>query len=119
MRIGKFAAICAIAFMLMLGNAQAKEKYAVGLQSTYVTSGISGKYLASDKLALQAVLGSGWLSNDVLLRGLFAFKEEDQYKLYGAAGLGVQLYRTGTALDINGAVGIETNWQNWIEDIFP
>ncbi|MDH5544137.1 MAG: hypothetical protein OEZ43_01015 [Gammaproteobacteria bacterium] len=121
MKTIKASLLMIISLFVSAGAAQAEDKYALGLQSMYISNGISGKLFLNDKTSLQAVLGSGWWSTDIAVRGLFKFKEEKKYNLYGAAGVGVQMWRfgTGTGIDFNGSVGIETNWENWIDDIFP
>lgn len=99
-------------------TASAKEQYAAGTQSLWVSTGLSGQYFINDKLRAQAYLGFGGFNTDIGARALYILKEKDQYNFYGAGGA---LFQMGSVsgLEMAGAVGVEVDVRKWLKDFIP
>jgi len=102
-----------------LTGVQASEDVAVGIQGGILGAGLSGKMMLNDKLTGQVVLSSVGKFSSLMGRGLYTFKEQKEFDLYGVGELGTWFDGDGAYFSLGAGIGIETNWQNFIEDIFP
>lgn len=71
---------------------QGKGKFAIGVDTTFPVSGLSGKYWFDDKLGGQVIVG---LFGDLSMYGgrvLYKFQEEENHYLYDAILLGTWTY---------------------------
>jgi len=62
-------------------------KFGVGVQLSFPTGGISVKKEMSDTLTAQATLGGGGFFTVIGGRGLYKFKKEPEYDIYGFGSL--------------------------------
>ena len=62
-------------------------KFGVGAQLSFPTGGISVKKEMSDTLTAQVTIGGGGYYTIIGGRGLFKFKKEPDYDIYGFGGL--------------------------------
>ena len=87
--------------------------------------GISGKYDFIDKVTAQAIVGAWGFNNltSITGRGLYKFKEQDFYDLYGYGSLTSWTWDNGfdseTVFGFGGGVGIEYNIQGLDRDLPP
>jgi len=101
------------------GGAFGAEKYAIGTQLGVLGAGLSGKMKLNDKLTGQAVLSSLGTLTSLSGRGLFKFKEQKEFNLFGAGEVGMWANSDKVGLSLGASIGVETNWQNFVDDIFP
>jgi len=113
--------------------AAADSKYAIGWQSTFPVWGISGEMKIDDKLTAQLMLGPSSVLSSYAARGLYKFKQEKAYDVYGFGMLGLFTYSgrslniatfqyedtTETAFGFGAGAGIEANWQQWLPEMPP
>lgn len=103
----------------LVANAQA-EKYAVGLQSGFTGTGVSGKYFMSDKMAANLIVSGGFGFSTLTGRGLFTFAEEDVFDVYGIGEVGMWILSgADTYFSLGAGVGVVADWSHWIEDVEP
>ena len=62
-------------------------KFGVGVQLSFPTGGISVKKEMTDELTVQATLGGGGYYTVIGGRGLYKFKKDAAYDIYGFGGL--------------------------------
>jgi hypothetical protein len=85
----------------------------VGLQSSYPAHGLSVKMDLDSKISVQGILGFLGTVNSYTVRGIYKFKKEQFYNLYGFGSLGMMTWDgTGTYADetifgIGGGGGLE------------
>ena len=101
------------------GAVFAEGKYAAGTQLGVLGAGLSGKMKMNDKLTGQVVLSSLGTLTSLSGRGLFKFKEQKEFSLYGAGEVGMWINSDKAGASMGASIGVETNWQNFVEDIFP
>jgi len=113
--------------------AQADNKYAAGMQSSFPAWGISGKMKIDDKITAQAILGPMGSLGTYAARGLYTFKSEKEYDMYGFGMLGLFTYEgktlnlitlqnevtTEVGTGFGAGVGIEANWQHLAPEMPP
>lgn len=91
-----------------------EEKYAIGAQSGFTSYGISMKYRHTDIVTVQGTLGLFGDVQNYGVRGLYTFKDEGLYSLYGFGGLGLWTWDSGvssiddeTVIGFNAGAGVE------------
>lgn len=95
-----------------------EPRWGVGLQFGFSSGGLSAKYRFSNTVTAQGTLGFFGSLQNYGVRGLYAFKKEPQYDIYGFAGLGVWrwdgsiFFRSESAVGVSGGGGIEYMLEN-------
>ena len=85
----------------------------VGLQSSYPAHGLSLKMDLDSKISVQGILGFLGTINSYTVRGIYKFKKEQFYNLYGFGSLGMMswngssTYADETIFGIGGGGGLE------------
>ncbi|MDH5217666.1 MAG: hypothetical protein OEX19_08215 [Gammaproteobacteria bacterium] len=105
--------------ILCVGNAFGSDKYAIGTQLGVLGAGLSGKMKINDNLTGQVVLSSLGTLTNLSGRGLFKFKEQKEFNLFGAGEVGMWANSDKAGMSLGASLGVETNWQNFVDDIFP
>jgi len=124
-----YSILLAITLLLSATNSYAesmsgKSKYSLGFQTGFETCGISGKMDLSDKMAVQGIIGFFGTMTNFSGRGLYKFKSEEYWDLYGYGQAGIWMWDGGyvgseTAFGIGGGAGIEWDWRAINKDLPP
>ena len=111
-----------------------EEKFGIGVQFTFPAWGVSGMMDVTDKTSIQGILG---LIGDLKMyagRGIYRFRKEPYWNVYGYGMIGAWSYTgykigydsnfnvektTETALGFGVGVGIEYTWRAWIPELPP
>lgn len=93
-------------------------RYGVGFQGTFPAWGISGTIGITDDITGQLILGPFGFLQTYAGRGLYQFREEPYWEMYGFGMLGVWTYNYGfnrrnteTSLGIGAGAGIQYDWR--------
>ena len=109
-----------LSLFLLMSTTQAAEStggYAVGFQSSGVSSGLSGKMEISDEITAQAVLGFFGAVSNYSVRGLYKFNSDEHWDAYGFGSLGMWTWDGSGGFDdetvfgLGAGVGIEYDWR--------
>ena len=110
----KIAVLSMLVSLFLMGSAQATEKFAFGIQNGLASWGISGSYFVNDKLRGQVNVSNFSLGG----RGLFILQEKNKVDIYGVGEVGLW-YGSYDGVNMAAGAGVEVNWADFIEDIFP
>lgn len=107
--------------VMLAGNANAldlgqplsedESRWSVGIQSSFISGGISAKYRYTDIVTIQGTLGALGTVQNYGLRGLYTVKQEDSLNIYGFGGVGLWKWSgsgsfgSETVLGLSGGVG--------------
>ena len=122
--------------LVVLSNAFAQDrddlKYGVGFQGSFPAYGISGMMDVNETISVQAILGFFGSLNTYAGRGLYRFKKERDWEIYGYGMIGIWSYdgvgvRTGfalenyteTAVGFGAGAGLEYDWRALSPDLPP
>ncbi len=99
-------------------------RYGVGFQSTWPAWGISGMIDLNETLSAQAILGFFGNFNTVSGRGLYRFRQEDYWDLYGYGMIGYWRYNTRfitaeNRLGVGAGAGIQYDWRTFDPNLPP
>ena len=100
-----------------------KNIYA-GLQSSWPSHGLSVKMDFTDKITGQAVVGFLGTLNNYSVRGLYKFKKEQFYDMYGYGSLGLwtwsdSFYADESVVGVGGGAGIEYDLRGLDSSFIP
>jgi len=108
-----------------------KTKFGIGFQASIPAFGISGMMDLKDKVAIQAVLGPFGDLKTYTGKGIYRFKKEPTWNVYGYGTLGIwrctgydvnswDLNKTTeTVLGLGAGAGIEYDWLILWKAVFP
>ncbi len=91
--------------------------FSLGVQSSWPSYGISGRYEISEKAMVQGVIGALGTVSNFSARLLYDLQQEEKYDLYayGSVGMwrwgGSQALASETAVGFGGGVGVEFELQ--------
>lgn len=92
-------------------------KYGVGFQGTFPASGISGMIDLTDAITAQAIIGFYGNLKTYAGRGLYRFRKENFWNLYGYGMVGAWSYslvgESETVPGFGAGAGIEYDWRGW------
>ena len=110
-------------------------KWGVGFQGTFPGNGISGMMDINEQISVQAILGFWGNLNTYAGRGLYRFKKEDDWEIYGYGMIGAWSYdgvrvrtigllleshsHTETVIGFGAGAGIEYDWRALDPDLPP
>jgi hypothetical protein len=107
-------------------------KYGAGFQGSFPAYGLSGMMDINEQISVQAIIGFFGNLNTYAGRGLYRFKKEDQWELYGYGMVGAWSYDgvrvgtgpifenyTETVLGFGAGAGIEYDWRALAPDLPP
>lgn len=119
------AVACAVSTPVTAATSGNAEKYAVGLQSSFMSGGLSAKMKINDKMSGQAVLGALGTLTSFSGRVLYEVKSDNYWDMYGFGTVGVWVWDGGpyfeseTAVGFGGGAGIEWDWRAIAPDLPP
>ena len=93
--------------------ADGQGRLAAGLQTSFVSGGLSLKYRVTEKVTAQGTLGVLGSLTNYGVRGLYHFTEEDFWSAYGFGGVGLwrydggRFFRSESVFGVNGGAGVE------------
>ncbi len=99
-------------------------RYGVGFQSTWPAFGLSGMVDLNETITAQAVLGFFGSFTTITGRGLYHFRQEDFWDMYGYGMLGLWRYNTRfieaeNSLGIGAGAGIQYDWRAFDPNLPP
>ena len=113
-------------------QAAVETKYGVGFQSSFPAYGISGMVDANDALSAQGIIGFFGNLKTFAGRGLYRFRKESNWNIYGYGMTGAWSYTgfrvgeafaieetTETVLGFGAGAGIEYDWRAWNAELPP
>lgn len=99
-------------------------RYGAGFQSTFPAWGLSGMMAVTDEVDLQLILGPFGGLSTYAARGLYTFRDNDFWDLYGYGMLGVWNHstlrvRNETVLGFGVGGGIQYDWRVFNDELPP
>ncbi len=101
-------------------------RYGVGFQGTFPAWGISGTMMFTDEITGQLILGPFGYLQTYAARGLYQFRDETYWDLYGFGMLGLWTYNYGfnrqsteSSLGLGAGAGIQYDWRAWNDELPP
>lgn len=134
-RIYQLAIAIVLAFVVF-SNAFAQDrddlKWGAGFQGSFPAYGLSGMMDINEMISVQAILGFFGSLNTYAGRGLYRFKKEEDWEIYGYGMIGAWSYdgvrfRTGfgienyteTVIGFGAGAGLEYDWRAFNPDLPP
>ena len=109
-----------------------ETKYGVGYQGTFPANGLSGMMDVNENITAQAIFGLFGDLKTYAGRGLYRFRKEAYWDMYGYGMIGAWSYTglevgagltlkktTETVLGFGAGVGIEYDWRGWDAKLPP
>lgn len=134
----KHVSLAAVVVLLLIfvsnvsfAQQQEETKYGIGLQFSFPAWGLSGMIDLKEDVSIQGIFGLFGDLTTIAGRGLYRFRQEPYWNIYGYGMLGIWSYpytelegwsweeKTETTLGFGVGVGIEYNWQAWDEELPP
>ena len=99
------------------------DNLSVGVQSTGVSAtGLSVKYDVNEKITAQGIIGLLGEVTNYAVRGIYNFKQDDNFKYYGYASLGIWQYNDSyyneTSVGYGAGVGLKYDVRK-LDKTFP
>lgn len=98
-------------------------KYGVGFQGSFPAYGISGMMDINETISAQAIIGFFSHLKTYAARGLYRFRQEDNWNLYGYGMIGIWNYGafgvSETVVGFGAGAGIEYDWRAFDPDLPP
>lgn len=111
------AASCLVTPNVALAQGGSDSPFSLGVQSSWPSYGISGRYEVSEKAMIQGVIGALGTVTNFSGRFLYDLQQEKKYDLYahGTVGMwrwgGNLLFESETSIGFGGGVGVEFDLQ--------
>lgn len=111
------------AFTIVPAQDRDDLKFGVGFQSSFPAYGISGSMDVNENITAQAIIGFFGSLKTYAGRGLYRFKKEQHWEMYGYGMIGAWNYGflgvSETVLGFGAGAGLEYDWRAFNPDLPP